>query len=314
MKAHNSMKIGIKSILRIVYSIFGIWILSTSLLAQITIVLKNEFIEKYKNRTTIDATFTIDKAHEKPNSPSKDGDLHIAGRAPEIKLPVVAEIMNAKFEDAAVDLVHERESTSRTVSLSGAWRIWCEHGGSSDHIQGKRLSKFETSNPDHVFELHPVTKLDDISVLASIKPIEGYTPKKAEAAFGAYENKRCQIKINEPDNTTTIMTSMGGYNYVEFIMELNGEPYNVADGKFVMASVLDLDEELIVRNRRMVFIKGTEAENALKGLKAGDRLYVLGMPRINLAIISWRTRNAAERPEVLTWNLPYEVIIVGVYK
>ncbi len=36
----------------------------------------------------------------KPNPPSKDGDLHVAGRTEEVGLPIVAEIMNAKFQKA----------------------------------------------------------------------------------------------------------------------------------------------------------------------------------------------------------------------
>ena len=94
--------------------------------AQIQITLKNSFIEKFKDRATIDATFTVDKAHKRPNPPSKDGDLHIAGRAPEIGLAIVSEIMNAKDEDATVQAIHAAEQTHDPVKLSGAWRIWCE--------------------------------------------------------------------------------------------------------------------------------------------------------------------------------------------
>jgi len=279
--------------------------------SQTTITLKNKFIEKYKNRATITATYTIDKAHEKPNPAKNDGDLHIAGRAPEVKLPTVAEIMNAKDETGAVDSVHQHEGTNDPVMLTGAWRIWCEHGGQSEQIQGKRLNKFTTTNPDHVFEIHPVTKLEDISLLGSLKTIEGFEPKDAERAFTSYEGKQCQIKVDA--TTTTIITPMAGYNYVEFIIELNEAPFEVDDGKLVMASIYDTNEDLLVRNRRMVFIKDSEPEKKLGGLKQGNRLHVLGIPRINLAIVSWRVRNAVLRPEVLTWNLPYEMIIVGVY-
>ena len=54
--------------------------------AEIQITLKNDFIEQYKDRATIEATYTVDKAHAKPNAPAKDGDMHVAGRAPEIGL------------------------------------------------------------------------------------------------------------------------------------------------------------------------------------------------------------------------------------
>ena len=38
------------------------------------------------------------------------------------------------------------------------------------------------------------------------------------------------------------------------------------------------------------------------------------MPRINLAVVSWRVRNGAARPEVLRWNLPYEIVVVGFFE
>jgi len=42
-------------------------------------------------------------------------------------------------------------------------------------------------------------------------------------------------------------------------------------------------------------------------------LHVLGIPRIDLALVSWRVRNAGTRPEALRWDLPYEIIVVGVF-
>jgi hypothetical protein len=70
--------------------------------AQIEITLKKSFIEKYKDRATIEADFFVDKAHKKPDPPSKDGDMRIAGRSPEeIGLPIVAEIMNASGAPSA---------------------------------------------------------------------------------------------------------------------------------------------------------------------------------------------------------------------
>src|SRR5206468_1123194 len=96
----------------------------------VEITLKNSFIEKYKNRATINANLVVDRAHAHPNPASKDGDLHIAGRSPEeIALPIVAEIMNARSEKDAVSLIHQVEGSGRTVNVAGAWRIWCEHGG-----------------------------------------------------------------------------------------------------------------------------------------------------------------------------------------
>jgi len=282
--------------------------------AQIEITLKNSFIEKFKNRVTVDATFTVDKAHAHPNPAKKDADLHIAGRAPEIGLPIVAEIMNARDEDFAVDRIHEVEGTNQTVKMSGAWRLWCEHGGESQQVQGATLTKFTTTNPEHVFEIHPITKLDGKSVVDSLKPITGFKAKDAEDAFTSYENKRSEIIRNGRKKTTTIVTSMGGFNYVEFKIELTDEPFPVQDGTLVFAKVLDLDDEILVQKRRMIFVKDSEPDKAVRQLHKGAVMHVLGVPRIDLALVSFRTAHAKTKPGILTWNLPYEMLIVGVYE
>jgi hypothetical protein len=282
---------------------------STTAAAQIQITLNNTFIEKYKGRATIDVHYTVDKAHKKPNPPSKDGDIHIAGRAPEIGLATVAEIMNAASEPDSVDAIHQVEGTDQTIAMTGAWRIWCEHGGSSTQTQGAKLSKFDTTNPDHVFEVHPITHLGKTSLLETLHVIEGYQPKDAEQAFLSYENKKSHIAVK--GGKTTITTTMGGYNYVDFIVRLNGEQQELPDGRRVMAQVLTLDGEVLVQNRRMVFIKDSGPEKVLKVLEKGSCMHVLGIPRFDLSLISWRAKNGKARPEVLDWNLPYEMIIVA---
>jgi hypothetical protein len=283
--------------------------------AEIEITLKNSFIAKFKDRATIEATFTVDKAHKKPNAPSKDGDLHAAGRAPEIGLPAVAELMNGASDPDAVELIQQAERDGTAVTVTGAWRIWTEHGGDTAFVQGKALQPFDTTNPDHVFQIHPIITIRGRDVTRTLMPIAGYQPKDAHDAFVRYENMRSRIRVNKAVGTTTLTTTMAGFNYVEFIMEILDETqHEVADGRMVFATVRDLDGELLVHKRRMVFVKDTPPEQLIKTLPKGKRVHVLGMPRIDLALVSWRARNASARPEVLTWRLPYEIIVVGVYK
>jgi len=280
--------------------------------ADIEITLKNSFIEKFKNRATIDATFTVDKAHRQANSPKKDGDLHASGRAPEIGLASVAELMNARSARPALDLIHESEQTGEPVSVRGVWRIWCEHGGDSSHVQGKALHPFTTTNPDHVFEIHPLLQVGDEDVESSLQPIEGFTYKEAGQAFRSYENLKSHIK---PGTTqTTITTGMAGFNYVEFVIGLNEDPVHVIDdGLTVMASVHDLEGELLVRNRRMVFAEGTVPFERVRALRKGDALHVVGIPRINLSLLSFRVANRNRIAGVLDWSLPYEMVIVAAF-
>jgi len=193
-------------------------------------------------------------------------------------------------------------------------------------VQGAPLQPFNTTNPDHVFEIHPITSLDGKSITESLKPIAGFDTKDAETSFNSYENRKCQLVSNGTKKTTTIITSMGGFNYVEFRIKLHSAPFPVADGMMVFATVLKLrapgdpandaeeeDNAILVRNRRMVFVKGSAPEAAVKNLSKDAVLHVLGVPRICLKLVSFRTQNTKKFPGILDWNLPYEMLIVGVY-
>jgi hypothetical protein len=279
--------------------------------AEIEITLKNSFIEKFKNRVTIDASFTVDKAHKRPNPASKDGDLHAAGRAPEIGLPAVAEVMNARFEQPALDLLHQSEQTAQPVQVRGVWRLWCEHGGDISFKQGDTLQPFTTTNPDHVFEVHPLLKVGGQELADSLEPIDGFTYKDAEQAFRFYENLKSHITPGA--STTTITTTMAGFNYVEFAIQLNEDPtHAVDDGLTVRAAILTLDGELLVRERRMVFAAGTQPFERVKDMHKGDTLHVVGVPRIDLALVSFRVAHK-DRPGILDWSLPYEMVIVAAF-
>jgi hypothetical protein len=150
---------------------------------EITIILKKRFVEAYKNRVTIDVALTVDKADAKPHPAVFDGDFHLAGRAPRVGLPVVAEIQNAASETEAVDRVRRVEGSVQPLKIAGAWRIWSEHVGSAAEIQGEDFKSTADTNPDHVFEIHPVTRVAEIGLLESLRPVEGYRPGRADVIF-----------------------------------------------------------------------------------------------------------------------------------
>ena len=97
-------------------------------------------------------------------------------------------------------------------------------------------------------------------------------------------------------------------------MELADEPQLVvADGRFVTASARELDGTLLVQRLRMVFVKGTDPERAVRLLKRGNQLHVYGIPRLDFAELSRRVKGSGTNPALLTGALPYEIIILGVY-
>ena len=282
--------------------------------AQIQITLRQSFIDSFKNRVTISVDYVIDKAHAHPNPGSKDGDMHIAGRAESIGLPIVAEIMNAKGEGSAVNKVHSAEGSDEIVLVTGAWRLWCEHAGEDLQIQGEPLTQFNTTNPAHVFEIHPITHLAGFNLLPSLKPIAGFTYKKAEDALMRYSATRCQIIPDNASNTVTIQTNGVGFNYVDCKIEILQDPVVTDDGRFIFCKILSTDGEVIAQKVRVAFVKDSGPEKKAKLLGTGKQMHVIAIPRIDLALVSFRAKHADDPqfPNILSWNLPFELIAVAV--
>jgi hypothetical protein len=239
--------------------------------------------------------------------------MHIAGRAEAIGLPIVAEIMNAGGQTSAMNLVHSLEGSDETVSLTGVWRLWCEHAGEDQQVQGEPLTKFNTTNPPHVFEIHPITKLKNLNLLPSLKPITGFTYKKAEDALLRYAGTRCQI-IAGNDNTITIQTNGVGFNYVECSIEILDDPFVVDDGRFLFCKILTVDGEVVAQKVRVAFVKDSKPEKKVKTLGKGDTMHIIAIPRIDLALVSFRAShgNDPQFPNILSWNLPFELVAVAV--
>jgi hypothetical protein len=300
----------------------------------IVIELENAFIKKYMDRATIDSDFEPIgmSADHRISKGGEDGEVHIGGIAREAKLATVAEVMNvATLGKQAKAVFKKAIAQKQPVRVSGAWRLWCEHSGGRPQRQSESLQPPlpgpAKSNPDHVFEIHPVTSVRlgneaAVSGLDAITATSGYTAYDATLAFHlGYDRLTCTI-TPLANNRTRIVTHAIGYNFVEFLIRLNpaeGHPNSleIEDGHLGMATVFDTDGELVSHRRRMVFIKGTDADDALVGLAAGKRLRVVGIPRISLKLVNWRLdhkddKDAEGHPlNPLRWNLPYEMIIVS---
>jgi len=274
--------------------------------------LNRSFIEKFKNRLTISATYIVDAAHKRPNPASKDGDMHVAGRAAEIGLATVAEIQNAKDVPDAVNLVKSVEGSGQTIPITGVWRIWPEHGGDNSHIQqagpGPQFEGPGPTNPPHVFEIHPILKIQEQDLSSTLRPIEGFEAKDAEEAFARYE--RTAFEITPAGDRVRMRMNMVGFNYVKFLMKLRKRFQREDDGEFISAAILSPEGELIVHDRRVGFVAGTAPDEKQKTVKVGECILLLGIPRVDLALVLWRIRHGGD---ALRWHLPYEIVGVGVF-
>jgi hypothetical protein len=304
--------------------------------AEITVSLTKGFVKKVKDKATISTAFRVNEHHDHPNpvgEGSKDGDIHIAGRDSIVRLPIVAEIINGRKENDTLSFLLQR-SLDEEVSVIGAWRFWFEHPGSIDQIQTAEMPpRPDGTNPDHVFELHPIVQFGSFDCRDSFAPIKDgskeFTGYPADVAFPSYEKKA--VIISRTSTGIMITSKKADYNYVNFEMRLAGKPKDVGDGYIVLAKVYaagadDEAEPVVDGSRRMIFVKGTAPADAVKDLKKGAKLHVLGIPRVNLNQVL-AIANGLEGNDTYSagWSktdecspenpcLPWEMIIVAILK
>lgn len=278
---------------------------------QIEISLKRQFVDDFADRVTIDASFRVDIT-SKIHPASQDGDIHVAGTAPETGFLTVAEVMNARTEKThAVKQLVDAAASGSPVPISGAWRIWSEHGGEQQYVQGEAVPVVTNSGEAHIFEIHPITKVGGTDVSHTWEPIPGFAYKNADDAFTNYE--RTKSHITEHDGLVTIQTEKSGYNYTEFIAKLLTDPKAIKGGSYVFAAIFDANGELLVKERRLVFADGTPPQETISTKHKGDTLDLLGIPRLNLKLVQWRLEHHSGKfANSLDWNLPYELIVAAV--
>ena len=299
-------------------------------LADMSLGLDRDFVKTYKDKATITTRFHVDAVPKKasPHSVgegSDDGDIHVAGRDTVVRLPLVAEILNARMEPEVLAFLRQMlndGTLGQQIDMTGIWRIWFEHLSSSPQIQRAAFPTPTSSNIAHAFELHPVTVFGDIECRDSFLPIvnKNTTPAKvfkayeAKKAFKHYEELTANIRATA--TRVTLTAGLGQLNYAEFVMELAGKPRGVGDGYIVPAKVYEVgnfEQPIVKRNRRMIFVKDSPPADKVRDLVKGDTLRVIGIPRVNLNKVLSIADNLAAN-EQYDGPLPYEMIIVAVLK
>jgi hypothetical protein len=288
--------------------------------------LRNAFISKYKNRATVEnLDFRVEHVKGKVNtigSGGEDGDAHMSGRpGSEVALPMVAEIVNAGLKGtgggdseshSAFLKARPLDQTSTRVNITGFWRLWFEHPPSEVVVQGHTVPIPADTNPDHLFEIHPLLAFDGVKMPTAFVPIPGYTAYTAKRAFDTYE--KITFRVRKMASFTTISSTKVGFNYTEFDAELAGTPVDINDAIFVLARVLDKKNgtSVTAAPRRLVFAKGTAAANTFLGMspKKGTAIRVLGIPRVNLDQLMDEAEGSPG--EEVAVRGTYEIIIVGI--
>jgi hypothetical protein len=192
--------------------------------AHTSVTLSRKFIESLMDRATLDIAFEVDQVEGATNRPQNDNVCRASGRAPEVQLPTVIQVINAGLFPEAIEAVKAAEGREKPIAVQGAWRVWFSQAGTQNQTRGSPIPKrLASSNHDHVFELYPTTNIEKCSLLKFFKKLDGRQAKPADVAIPALENTPFRIP-REQHEMVSISSRAPGFNYVEFVMEVGVDP------------------------------------------------------------------------------------------
>ncbi len=294
-----------------------------------SLVLRNSFVQAYRDRATMAVDFKVVGAQTTAHSVRKDGEVHLSGTATypdggeDVGFATVAEIMHADQYEGPGGLLRWIEAegkAGRAIPMRGVWRIWGEHGDRGTLRQGiypAPASWNPVTNPAHVFELHPVTSLKrdgvEISFLRDFKPLPGFLDpgdvQRTRGAFGYLQRSRCTITPGPL--TTTLAGTQHRYNFLGFTAAIKAQPRSGpgGDALFARADIFDQTaapgEAPLAKDIRLVLVPGTPPAAAARAWRAGSRVHAVGFARISLPPVAAVIRTG--RPA--TGRIPYELIV-----
>ena len=273
--------------------------------------LDRSFLEDNRYRISLTTDVTVDAA-ARINPKVFDGDLHIAVRSPDVRLRLVAEIMNAKTAPEAVQLARKAEKSRAPLRVTGVLRFWPEHAIGLPHRQGEEVERLTNANPDHVFELHPLLRVGDVDLFSTMQTVSGYRPGHASRTFEAWQTSDLAMRVFS--NRVYLTTPAGLWNDVHFQLEITDFAPSVReDGRYLKGRARDLEGGLLVDSIRVVLVRDSPPDRALRDLRAGARVHVWGLPRVSFDGLVRLIGEAGSDTGWRTTKLPYEVLIIGVY-
>ena len=75
-----------------------------------------------------------------------------------------------------------------------------------------------------------------------------------------------------------------------------------------------MEDEVVAQKVRIGFVKDSKPEKKVKTLSKGGEMHIIAIPRIDLALVSFRVNHANDTrfPKILSWNLPFELVAVAM--
>lgn len=277
--------------------------------AQTEIILSKKFVKELTGKATVTSHFKVLKITPESGF-QDDGDLHIYGLDKSIGLNAVAELINADLpaQKPAVKLFRDALKENATLEIEGAWRIWCEHGRKGVHQEGMKI---DPKDLDHVFEIHPVMKIDTMSLSGSFtlnEKDESYT--EAVKAFKHYDKLKC--KLSASGDSVHIILGKAMYNYVRFKIKGPAKVTEGSDHISWVGDALDSTGKVVKKDVMIIAIKGTKCYEELLSVKENKTIDVVGEPRVNLNKVMGILNENANKTVLTEYSLPYEIVLSGI--
>ncbi len=256
---------------------------------------------------------------EKAHPISQDCDLHVPIRSEDIKVPMLGEIKNACSMPEGAKSTYWTEELrpleNKAVKAEGVFRVWLEHPPEDEgerQCECDELPEYDSSNPDHMVELHPLTRLDNQSFLDHVKAIKKganqYEGSQGKRLASTLERKKITIQKETEDRKAYIVIRgpKTGYNHWTLDTTVKMKPQKVKDGHRFKVDVLS-GSRVVKVNLTAFTIEGTEADNSISQLKAGDTVTLFGLMRLDLRTILQLAKGT--ETEI---KMPYEMAVLSV--
>jgi hypothetical protein len=253
--------------------------------------------------------------------PIKAGcDLDVPLRSEDITVPTLGKIQNACSYPGGVTPSYWSKKLKtfegQRMEAEGVLRIWLEQPpkGGKRQCECDVLPLYANSNPDHMVELHPLTRLGNSSFLAMTREIQkGDTPYvsnlggKLPSILG---RKKIAIRRVHREGETYIVIKgpRTGYSHWTILAVVMSIAEKRRGGHAFDVAVIHRDG-FMKRNLSALTIEGTAADEGVETLQVNDEVVLFGILRLDLALIERKARQAWR-----TIAMPYELIVLDIMR
>ncbi len=291
----------------------------SSLLAA-EIWLRERVVKKHRHDILVTIRATPEHIGEKARPIEKDCNLHVPLRSKDIRVAILGGIKNACSQPERTPANYWSRKLKplegQVLEAEGVLRVWLEHPpqGGKRQCECDPLPRYTSSTPDHMVQLHPLTRLGGISFLEMTRGVQ-----KRDIPFIGHRGGKLPSTLNrrkisirrvdkEGEPYIAVKGSRTGFSHWTLLAVVMSVAEKRKDGHVFDVAVVHRDG-FMERNLRALTIMGTTADKSAGSLEVNDEVVLFGIMRLNLDVIE---RKAG--PKWKSIPMPYELIVLDIMK